>query len=107
MDTNRLPPLLISLGAAMWPMLALAQPSAESADVGLSTAAQAGPPDTSMSRSPLWQAVDAMHRQRDGAAAEERRLNSEQRQQLRDQIRRAALRPDAEAPVRGTHLGQR
>ncbi len=58
-------------------------------------------------RSPQRQAVDARHRQRDGAAAQDRRQSAEDRQQLREQFRRASIRLDGETQLRNTHLGQR
>lgn len=78
------------------PLLAQAQASGESAETGPSEARQGGRGAT---RSALWLAVEAHFRQPDGApAAPDRRLTSEQRHQLREQVRRATERQQAVPP---------
>ncbi|HOB66644.1 hypothetical protein [Ottowia sp.] len=67
-------------GMATGPALAWAQASGELPDMGPGAA-----------RSGVWQAVQAAAHQRDSAVvAAERRLSVEQRQQLREQVRRTA-----------------
>lgn len=97
----------LGVGVLALPLGAWAQASGESSEMGPGINAQAGGVDAMAARSPLWQSVDAMHRQRDGAAAQDRRLSAEERQQLREQIRRASIRLDGETQLRNTHLGQR
>ena len=93
--------------AVAWPALGWAQASGEAADMGPGAAvATATAVDPVPARSSLWQAVDSVFRQ-SAAANADRRLTAEQRQELREQVRRAAQRPDAELPARGTHVGQR
>ena len=93
--------------ACVWPALGWAQASGEAADMGPGVAAAVLAAEPLPPRSSLWQAVDSVFRQRAGAPQADRRLTAEQRQELREQVRRAALRPDGELPARGTHVGQR
>ena len=93
--------------AVAWPALGWAQASGEAADMGPGVAASAMAVESVPARSSLWQAVDSVFRERGAAANVDRRLTAEQRQELREQVRRAALRADAESPTRGAHLGQR
>ena len=69
----------LGVGVLALPLGAWAQASGESSEMGPGINAQAGGVDAMAARSPLWQAVDAMHRQRDGAAAQDRRLSAEER----------------------------
>lgn len=106
MTTHRIPLFCLSLGLAAAPAVALAQVSGESPDMGPRGDA---PPVASASaaeaRSPLWMAIDAVHRQRD-TSRPDRRLSAEQRLQMREQIRRASMRPELEQPP-AAQLGQR
>lgn len=106
MTMNRVPFLWLSLGLCAAPTMALAQLSGESTDMGpragLRPSVAASAADQ---RSPLWMAVDAVHRQRE-AGSPDRRLTAEQRLQLREQIRRASMRPDLEPPTTA-QIGQR
>jgi hypothetical protein len=118
MYLNRVSILCLGLSLSAAPAAVWAQAAGESSAMGLHddephASAVATPPPSSEPlspavemRSPLWMAVDAVHRQRDaGSAPSDRRLSAEQRQQLREQIRRASGRSDLRAP--GTQLGQR
>ena len=81
MTMNRVPFLWLSLGLCAAPTMALAQLSGESTDMGpraeLRPSVAASAADQ---RSPLWMAVDAVHRQRE-AGSPDRRLTAEQRLQ--------------------------
>lgn len=78
---------------ALMPRLVSAQASGESAEAGPPTP---GERTTVSARSPLWLAVEAQYRQRETVGAvPDRRLTSEQRMQLREQIRRASERHHA------------
>ena len=92
--------------ACLGPALAWAQASGEAADMGPGLAAAALAAEPLPPRSSLWLAVDSVFRQRATAPPADRRLTAEQRQELREQVRRA-LRPDAELSARGSHGGQR
>ena len=79
-----------ALAIALSSNFAWAQASGESAETG-----PPGPGDrpTAAVRSPLWQAIEAHYRQREAAPiVPDRRLTSEQRQELRDQVRRTSAR---------------
>ena len=90
------------LAAALMPALAWAQPVSEPAE-----AEAAGPTERVLVRSPLWKAVEAHYRQRDVAnPAVDRRLTAEQRQELRDQVRRASVRHEVVSPS-AERAGQR
>ena len=105
MTMNRVRFLWLGLGLSTAPAVALAQLAGESPDMGprgdLRPSVAASAADQ---RSPLWMAVDAVHRQRE-AGSPDRRLTPEQRLQLREQIRRASMRADMEPPA--AQLGQR
>ena len=105
---NRFPSLCLTLGLAAAPAFALAQ-GGESLEPDQRTPSQAGATASAAEqRSALWMAVDAVHRQRDAAApAPDRRLTAEQRQQLREQLRRAWPRPEGEATATSAQWGQR
>ena len=96
---NRVPSLWLGLGLALAPAVLLAQAAGEASGAD---APGELPPGMAASaaeqRSPLWMAVDAVHRQRDAdlPGPADRRLTAEQRLQLREQIRRASLRQGAE-----------
>ena len=89
MTMNRVPFLWLSLGLCAAPTMALAQLSGESTDMGpraeLRPSVAASAADQ---RSPLWMAVDAVHRQRE-AGSPDRRLTAEQRLQAVRQIHRS------------------
>ena len=85
-----------SLGAVVLSGGVQAQVAGELTDVG-PTGVPAVAPEMTPARSALWQAVDAAFRQRDAGAASDRRLSAEQRQQLREQIRRSASGPVRES----------
>lgn len=85
------------LGAGMLPQLACAQSGAELAAGTADHAAAVGPAPSAQvnRRSDLWQAVEAERRRAEQAGENNpRRLSEAQRQELRDQIRRASMRTD-------------
>lgn len=87
-----LPPAL--LAAALLPAGAWAQATGESAETG-----PAGHVDQPAVRSPLWLTIEAHHRQREAAQLPgDRRLTSAQRQELREQVRRAWSQHEAAPP---------
>lgn len=91
-------PALLSLGAAMGAGALRAQTPGELTDSGPPGPGERAPERATAARSPLWMAVEA-HRQQREAAPPDRRLSAEQRQQLREQVRRASLRMDGVQPV--------
>lgn len=102
-----LPSLLLLPALAGMPAVALAQASGEAADMGPGNGASAALVAEPAARSPLWLAIEAAHRQRDGSApGPDRRLTPQQRQQLREQIRNAALLPERE-PAGATPIDPR
>ena len=108
MENNRWSSLWWGACVLAAPAFASAQASGESSEMGPGVSQQSGALDAVPGRSALWQAVEATHRQRgDGAAAQDRRLSAEQRQQLREQIRRASMPSGAEPSPRGAHVGER
>ena len=61
-----------------------------------------------VARSPLWQIIEAHHRQREAAAPPfDRRLTSAQRQELRDQVRRTWQQQAVLQPVSGEQSAPR
>lgn len=108
MNMNRWTLLLWAWGAVALPACARAQAAGESAETG-PTAAPATVSAAAIARSPLWQAVESAFRQRDAVPVPvvDRRLNAEQRQQLREQIRRAAPRGERRGVAEVTQLEPR
>lgn len=108
MDMNRWTLLLWAWGAVALPAGARAQAAGESAETG-PTAAPATVSAAAIARSPLWQAVESAFRQRDAVPVPvvDRRLNAEQRQQLREQIRRAAPHGERRGVAEVTQLEPR
>jgi hypothetical protein len=90
--------LLMLLGGAAAPLSVWAQASGEGAETGPPVLGEVAPQDRASQRSPLWMAVDAHYRQRDAGMPADRRLSAEQRHELREQIRRAAMRAEAGNP---------
>lgn len=97
----RVPPFWLGLSLLAAPATVLAQAVGESAELG----PRSEPPPTQAAalaeqRSALWLTIDAVHRQRDtDATGPGRRLTAEQRLQLREQVRRAAMRPEVDRAV--------
>ena len=85
--------LLWGWAVSALPALVWAQASGESTDMGPTPDAPAPAPAQPPPRSSLWEAIDAVHRRR-SVPAPDRRLSHEERQQLREQIRRAGLAPE-------------
>jgi hypothetical protein len=110
MNTDRLLPLLLGLSAAVVTPAALAQSHVDTGAAEPAAGARAAAADASEAapaRSSLWMSVRSAFQQRDPAVVPDRRLTAEQRQELREQIRRAGWRGEAETPVAGAHLGGR
>ena len=94
------------LGGAAAPLSAWAQASGEGAETGPPVLGEVAPQDRASQRSPLWMAVDAHYRQRDAGVPADRRLSAEQRHELREQIRRAAMRAEAGNPPEAQQSGR-
>ena len=89
----------LGLALALGPGVARAQPSGEAPDMGPGAAVAAAAAADVLRRSGVWQAVNAVHHRREGFSGPDHRLTAEQREQLRDQVRRASVRTEM-APTR-------
>ena len=110
MNTDRFLPLLLGLSAAVATPVVLAQSPVDAGaaePVAEARAPAADASEAAPARSALWMSVRSAFQQRDPTAVPDRRLTAEQRQELREQIRRAGWRGEAQAPVAGAHLGGR
>lgn len=103
---NRWICLLGIWGALALPMAVRAQAVGEASETGPSGAPPAVS-EAALARSPLWQAVESMFRQREVGPVPDRRLDAQQRQQLREQVRRAAARGQHHGVAEVTQLGSR
>lgn len=87
-----------TIGGVALPLAGWAQGSGEGAEVGAAVTAEAKAQPPAVTRSELWLSIDSQYRQRDATQpAGSRRLTAEQRHQLREQIRRTSVSPDAGA----------
>ncbi len=92
---------LVTFGAWAGASCVWAHP--EASDAPTHTAAADKPAERAMPRTPLWQAVEALYRQRAlEPLGDDRRLTQDQRHELREQIRRGAVPTGAEVSDRST-----
>ena len=104
----RVSPFWLGLSLLTAPATVLAQAAGESSEPGpRSEPSPAHAAALTEQRSALWLTIDAVHRQRDtDATGPGRRLTAEQRLQLREQVRRAAMRPEVDRAVEQAPLHQ-
>ncbi len=104
----RVSPFWLGLSLLTASATVLGQAAGESSELGQ----RSEPPPTQAAelaeqRSALWLTIEAVHRQRDtDPTGPGRRLTAEQRLQLREQVRRAAMRPELDRAVEQAPLHQ-